>query len=317
MIRKKGSSGTLRQAAASSRRGRLTLVILTVFMAFTPACSTAASDAFTVDGVRAIQHAKKITEIGPHPAGSSEQKRVGLYIIGQLKEIGLKVHTQAFRSLTPLGSREFINIWGVLPGNPESIIIIASHYDSKYFPEFRFVGANDGASTSGLVLELARKLKSENLVQSELWFVFFDGEESFGEWSEEDSLYGSREFVSKFRRENRLKDVQAMVLLDLVGGKNLQIEQDMVSTRWLNELFWKQAENLGLNDVFVRRGETAAQDDHVPFIQAGIPAIDLIDLKYEHWHRTEDTVDKLSAENLEKVAAVVLASLPEIEKRRR
>jgi len=288
-----------------------------MFLPFTLACSTSASDGSTIDGARVVQHAEKITEIGPHPAGSAEQMRVGLYIIEQLREIGLKAETHAFNSLTPIGPLEFINIWAVVPGNPESIIIIASHYDSKLFNEFRFVGANDGASTSGLVLELARILNTDNPFDSELWFVFFDGEEAFGEWSEQNSLYGSREFVSMLRRQNKLENVRAMILLDLVGGKNLRIEQDLLSTKWLNELFWREARELDLDQIFLPRGQTAAQDDHIPFIEAGIPAIDLIDLKYEHWHKPEDTPDKLSAENMEKVAAVVLAALPQIEKRRR
>jgi Zn-dependent M28 family amino/carboxypeptidase len=164
-----------------------------------------------------------------------------------------------------------------------------------------------------MILELARILSADNPLDYTLWFVFFDGEESFGEWTDADSLYGSRDFVRMLRQQDQLKDVSAMILLDLVGGRDLEIRKDVLSTDWLNSLIWKQAERMGHDDIFLPRGTTAAQDDHIPFKEAGIPVVDLIDLRYKYWHTSEDTIDKLSAENMEKVGNVLLASLPKIQ----
>ena len=259
-----------------------------------------------------MEHARRIVAEGPHPSGSPAQKRVGVYLMAELKSYGLPVQTQSFIADTPMGPLEMVNIWGVLEGSRDEVIILASHYDSKYYAEFRFVGANDGAASSGLVLELARLLARGNPVDHTLWFVFFDGEEAIAEWTDSDSLYGSRHFVAELKKNGQLGKVKAMILLDLVGGKQLRLLQDTNSTPGLNRLIWAFAEAMGHDDIFIRDGWTAAVDDHIPFRKEGVPAVDLIDLSYAHWHRPSDTLDKLSPENLEVVGNVVLAALPAV-----
>lgn len=267
-----------------------------------------------VDGLQVLRHTREIVRHGPHPPGSEAQRKAGEYIAGQLKALGLQVDTQTFRPVTPRGRLSMTNIRGILPGPDERVLILASHYDSKFYDEFEFVGANDGASTSGLVLELARVLVQDNPSGLTLWFVFFDGEEAVGgTWTSADSLYGSREFVKREKNRGNLSKVGAMILLDLVGGKDLRIFREGYSTPWLNRIIWNQASRLGHTQIFRPSGRASPiEDDHLPFLRAGVPAVDLIDLSYAHWHKPSDTLDKLSGPNLEVVGAVVLASLPEI-----
>ncbi|MFQ5739377.1 MAG: M28 family peptidase [Acidobacteriota bacterium] len=292
----------------------LTLVFLLVLLVF-PGCAAVSGEQPHVTPERVMNHLERIVGYGPHPPGSPAQKQVGLYILQQLKSYGLPVHTEAFEPLTPKGPLEMINIWGVAKGEKTSVIILASHYDSKLFDNFRFVGANDGGSSTALLLELARVLANNNPTRHTLWFVFFDGEEAIEEWTPQDSLYGSREFVRALRRQSRLSSVAAMILLDLVGGKDLRLFQDVNSTGWLRSIIWKRAQREGYSNIFQPTGTTAAEDDHMPFAAAGIPVVDIIDLRYAHWHQAGDTLDKLSAENMAVVGDVLLGALAEIGRR--
>lgn len=266
-----------------------------------------------VDGLQVLRHTREIVRHGPHPPGSEAQRRAGEYIAGQLEALGLQVDTQSFRPVTPRGRLRMTNIRGILPGRDERVLILASHYDSKFYEEFEFVGANDGASTSGLVLELARVLVRENPTDLTFWFVFFDGEEALETWTSADSLYGSREFVKREKNRGNLRKIGAMILLDLVGGKDLRIFPEGYSTPWLTRIIWDQASRLDHDRIFRPSGRASPiEDDHLPFLRAGVPAVNLIDMSYAHWHKPSDTLDKLSGPNLEVVGAVVLASLPEI-----
>jgi Zn-dependent M28 family amino/carboxypeptidase len=278
-------------------------------------CLDTSAQTGRVDPGQVMRHVEKIVSYGPHPPGSEAQKEVGSYIAQQLQSSGLEVHTHTFHPVTPLGRREMTNIWGVVEGKEDSIIVLASHYDSKYFEEFSFLGANDSGSSSGLLLELARILKQENPTDYSLWFVFFDGEEAFFDWTSADSLYGSREFVRMLKGRGQLSKISALILLDMVGEEDLVLRKDVNSTYWLTQLIWDQAATMDHGDIFQSRGNTGAQDDHVPFAQEGIPVVDVIDLDYAYWHKKEDTLDKLSADNLRIVGDVVLASLPAIAKR--
>jgi glutaminyl-peptide cyclotransferase len=279
------------------------------------ACSNTTADSAQIDGGRAMRHVEEIVRHGPHPPGSEAQRKVGEYISQQLTSFGLEVHRQPFEAETPLGKLSMVNIWGVLEGETDSVIIMASHYDSKYFADFEFVGANDSGSSTAVVLELARILARQNPTPFTLWFVFFDGEEALVEWTETDSLYGSRRFVSMLKEDGRLSQISALVLLDIIGGKDLVLRKDNNSTGWLNTLIWNKAAEMGHGNIFSQRGHTSAIDDHIPFAEENIPVVDLIDLHFAHWHTSEDTIDKLSPRNMEIVGNVVLASLPDIAAR--
>ncbi|HKX27793.1 MAG TPA: M28 family metallopeptidase [Blastocatellia bacterium] len=219
------------------------------------------------------------------------------------------------------------NIVAELPGEKSDVIIIASHYDTKYFKDFAFDGANDGGSSTGALLEIARVMAAAGAQGKQkrpytYRFVFFDGEEAVcTEWSAclngNDNTYGSRQMVEQLKKEKQLNRIKALILLDMIGDFNLVIPREENSSRWLLEAIWKTAHEIGYAQHFPNRSQ-AITDDHLPFLQAGIPAIDLIDFDYSngdvsYWHTKEDTLDKISAKSLKIVGDVVLLSLPKIE----
>ncbi len=292
---------------------RLLFVFYAIFLTqMLSSCSGILAGGQSIDGESAMEHIRQIVSWGPHPPGSEAQKKVGDYLVSTLKSFGLQPHEHRFEALTPQGRIAMRNIWAEVQGTTDSVIVLASHYDSKYFKEFEFVGANDGGSSTGVLLELARTLSESNPTPFTLWFVFFDGEEAFRTWTSRDSLYGSREFVKWLRGQGKLNKVSALILFDLIGSKDLVLRRDQNSTQWLNELIWRKADEMGHSDVFAPSGWTAALDDHTPFSEQGIPVVDLIDVRYPHWHTSGDTLDKLSSRKMEIVANVVLAGLPEI-----
>jgi len=256
-------------------------------------------------------HLEKIVSFGPHPPGSPAQASVGDYLIGQLKSFGLQVEVDEFEPVTPMGRLKMRNIWGVVPGKTNRVIILASHYDSKYFKDFEFVGANDGGSSSALVLELARVLGKSNPTDFTIWCTFFDGEEAIDEWTNLDSLYGSRQFVKMLTRRQQLENLAGIFLFDLIGDKNLTLRREGNSTPSLNDIIWTTGQEMGFCSI-VLEGCTVVIDDHIPFTRAGIPAVDLIDLDYPEWHTAGDTVDKVSIENVAAVGTVFLNALPRL-----
>ncbi|HEV7374264.1 MAG TPA: M28 family metallopeptidase [Pyrinomonadaceae bacterium] len=286
---------------------------------------TTSSVRLSIDGERAFEHVRKQVEIGPRPAGSAELAKARDYIVGELKSYGLNVTLDEFTARTPVGERKMANVTAELPGESSDVIIVSSHYDTKLFKEFRFVGANDGGSSTGALLEMARVMaQSGQKPRFTYWFVFFDGEEAFcAEWEQcknpdgPDNTYGSRHYVKQLKEKNELKRVRAMILLDMMGYKNLRLGRDEeMSTRWLIDEVWQTASELGYGAQFVDELEGVGGDDHEPFLKAGVQSLDIIQLSsYEYWHQPEDTLDKISAQSLKTVADVVLASLPRIEQR--
>jgi glutaminyl-peptide cyclotransferase len=185
-----------------------------------------------------------------------------------------------------------------------------------------FVGANDPGSSVGTLLELGRVLAAkQEKPKLTYWLVFFDGEESLCEgWDEcskpnaPDNTYGSRRYVSQLRANNELGRVRALILLDMMGYKDLELGRDTLSTRWLQDIIWRTGRELGYTKVFVDRPEGVGGDDHEPFLRAGIDSVDLIQLEgYPYWHTPNDTLDKVSAQSMKIVGESVLASLPRIE----
>ncbi len=293
-----------------------------------PGNASAAAPRTPFDADRAFAHVREMVNIGARPAGSPELARTREYIIRELKSYGLNVTTDEFVAQTPIGERRMVNVTAELPGASSDLILIASHYDTKYYKDIRFVGANDGGSSTGVLLELARTLAASAArgakPQFTYRFVFFDGEEAFcGEWSEcttsqgPDHTYGSRRYVSQLAKNNETGRVRALILLDLVGYRNLRFDRETNSTVWLTNIIWETARELGYGNVFVS-SQDPVEDDHIPFLRAGIPAVDIIQLgSYPHWHTPEDTLDKISPASLKITGDVALASLPKIEARLR
>jgi hypothetical protein len=277
------------------------------------------------DGERALKHVQAQVGIGPRPAGSAALEKTREYILRELKSYGLQVKLDEFTPQTPQGKVKMKNIIAELAGETPNLVIISSHYDTKLYKNVRFLGANDGGSSTGALLEIARVLAGANRKSRFTYqFVFFDGEEAFcAEWSEclngNDHTYGSRHMVERLRAEKQLDRVKAMILLDMIGDKDLTIPREETSSRWLVEAIWSTARELGYTKQFPNRG-SSIEDDHVPFLKAGVPAVDLIDFEYgegaqdnRYWHTPDDTLDKISARSLKIVGDVVLLSLPRIE----
>lgn len=278
----------------------------------------------TFNGERAMDHVKKQIELGPRPPGSSQLEKTRTYIVNQLKSYGLNVSLDQFTAKTPQGERKMANIVAEIPGETKDLILITSHYDTKYFKDMRFVGANDPGASVATLLEIGRVLGSMAEKPKVTYrLVFFDGEEAFCEnWDdcskpdEPDNTYGSRHYVTTLKARNELANTQAMILLDMMGYKDLNLGRDTMSTRWLQDIVWETGYDLDHGDIFVEREEGVGGDDHEPFIKAGIPAVDIIQLNsYPYWHKADDTIDKISAESMKIVGDVVIASLPKITAR--
>jgi glutaminyl-peptide cyclotransferase len=289
-----------------------------------PATATASETRAVFDGERAFEHVRRMVEMGPRPAGSAELARTREYLSGELQAANLKVTTDEFTAQTPAGARRMVNLTAELAGESTDVIVVASHYDTKPVKEFRFVGANDGGSSTGALVEIARALAAPGRPKPRFtyWFVFFDGEEAVcREWSEctnagaPDNTYGSRRYVAGLAARGETKRVRAMILLDLVGYTDLSIPRETLSTPWLVDIIWATARELGHAAQFTDE-EHSVEDDHVPFLRAEIPVVDLIQLGgYPYWHTAEDTLDKISPRSLQIVGETVIASLPRIEQR--
>jgi Zn-dependent M28 family amino/carboxypeptidase len=263
------------------------------------------------DSARAFEHLKTIVAIGPRPASSPGLQKTRDYIKAQLTAIGLTPSEQAFEAKTPVGPVRMVNISARIPGQGSGRLIFAGHYDTKLFQEFTFVGANDGGSSTAFLLELARVLKErKNAVPIEI--LFLDGEEAFGEW-ETGNTFGSQHYVAAARQAGTLKDIKALILVDMVGDADLVVKRESNSTPWLTDAIWSAARELNRPE-FVGES-TPIEDDHLPFLAAGVPAVDIIDLDYPHWHQPGDTLDKVSPRSLQVVGDVLLKALPKIELR--
>lgn len=305
-------------SAASRRLGSapaLVLLLLGVALAFAAACAprlAASPGPVRFDSGRAFEHIRQLVAIGPRPPGSIGSEQARRYIRTQIEAIGLEVVEHPFTAGTPLGPLKMTNVSVVIPGARKDRLLFGGHYDTKRFPEFRFVGANDSGSSTAMLLELARVLKArKNPLTVEL--VFFDGEEAIVDWARDDHTYGSRTYVEQARKAGTLKSIRALVLVDMVADRDLTILRESNSTKWLTDLIWASAARLG-HGRFFQDDFQQIEDDHVPFVRAGIPAVDIIDLQYAPWHTTDDTLDKVSARSMQIVADVVLDALPKIEK---
>lgn len=277
------------------------------------AAGVCASAAPGFEGRRAFEDLRRLVLLGPRPAGSAAIEHARRYLEGELAAAGAAVRRQTFDAATPAGPIRMVNLIATIRGNRAERIAIAGHYDTKRFDAFSFVGANDGGSSAAFVLEMARVLaRRRNVFTMEL--LFFDGEEAVVEWEGTDHTYGSRHYVEAARRDGTLGGLKALVLVDMIGDRHLALRREGHSTPWLTDHIWASARRLGHAARFLD-ATTFIEDDHLPFLEAGVPAVDLIDLDYPPWHTSADTVDQTSPASLQIVGDVVLDALPAIEAR--
>jgi glutaminyl-peptide cyclotransferase len=288
-------------------RSLLGRIVLGVVLAAT----VASAQAPAFDSTKAWEHVRQQLAIGPRPSGSPGNVKTRQYITAQLTALGIKTTEQPFEGKTPIGPIKMANIIGTIPGKSADRIILASHFDTKLFREVRFVGASDGASSTGALIELAPVLKMRKDLPFTIELLFLDGEEAVIEWAGTDNTYGSRHYVEAARQSGTLKSIRALILLDMIGDRDLTIRRESNSTRWLTDIVWATARKLGHHQFMDE--ETTVEDDHLPFVRAGVPSLDIIDLDYPQWHTPQDTIDAISARSIQIVGDVVIASLPQIE----
>jgi Zn-dependent M28 family amino/carboxypeptidase len=274
----------------------------------------AQASAENFSGARAFADLKHLVSYGPRPAGSPALAEARRWIIAQLKDAGAEVEEDSFTASTPAGAIPMTNLIAKFPGAQSKVVMVTGHYDTKLEKGFRFVGANDGASSAALLLELARVLQGRKHAFT-YWLVFFDGEEAVREWTDTDSVYGSRHLVQKLSSQGELGRIQAMILVDMIGDANLVIHREANSTPWLTDTVFAAAHRLGYAKNFLD-SPTGVEDDHVPFVNAGVAAVDLIDFNPDdgYWHTAKDTVEHCSPLSLTIVGRVVVATLADLEK---
>jgi Zn-dependent M28 family amino/carboxypeptidase len=264
------------------------------------------------DSQRAMEYTRQIVAYGPRPIGSPNHRKVENYILDHLK--GDEVEQDVFDINTSEGKFPVRNIIAKFPGSRDGVIVIASHYDTNWpLRNEAYVGANDGASSSALLLEIANQLHGKKLDGYSVWLLWDDAEESMRlPWYDPEALYGVRHLADKWEADGTLKRVKAFLLEDMIGDADLRIERDQNSTAWLEDLIYKAASRLGSQSHFFER-TTAVSDDHLPFVKKGVPGADLIDFEYGYdnvfWHTPDDTVDKLSSKSLEIVGKVTLETI--------
>jgi glutaminyl-peptide cyclotransferase len=275
------------------------------------------------NSARAMQYTKEIVALGPRPIGSANHRKVEDYILAHLK--GDNVESDSFVVTPSEGKFPVRNIIAKLPGTKDGLIVIASHYDTNFpLRDTSFVGANDGASSSALLLEIANQLRSQANGKPRdgysIWLLWDDGEESMRlPWLDSESLYGVRHIAQKWQDDGTLKKIKAFLLADMIGDADLNIEHEQNSTPWLEDMIYQSATRLGYQSHFFGR-EIPVDDDHLPFVQRGVPSADLIDLDYGYnnvfHHTTQDTVDKLSPKSLEIVGSVILETVRTLDQKK-
>ena len=292
-----------------TRRRAGLLFVVAALAGLIPPSARDARPAPPFDGAAALRHVERLVAIGPRPAGSPAGARARQYVVDELRRAGISARVEPFDADTPHGRLPMANVVAVLPGRRQDVILIGGHYDTKWFREFTFVGANDGGSSTALLIELARRLR-ERPREYTYWIAWFDGEEAREAWTPVDSLYGSRRMAGELGKSRRLP--RAVIVADMIGDRDLGIRREAASSRWLTDIIWATATRLGHDAQFLPKS-LAVEDDHAPFMRLGVPAALLIDFDFPPWHTAEDTLDKVSARSLEIVSNVLLEALPTIE----
>ena len=278
------------------------------------ACLALGAQAREFSGARAMEYARKAVSFGPRPPGSPALRSLRAYVLAELKLRGCTVVEDSFTASTPLGPIPMVNIIARFPGKSGRAVVFTGHYDTKLEPLVRFVGADDGGSSTAFLLEMAEALQGAPR-KDDVYLVWFDGEEALHEeWTDADSLYGSRHLAERWAADNTLGRIKALINLDMIGDKDLDIMDEQNSSPALRKLIWSTARRLGYGKYFLETGGPT-DDDHMPFVRMGVEAVDLIDFDKNYWHTPRDTIDKLSPHSFEVVGTVLTAVLNELEER--
>jgi hypothetical protein len=291
-----------------------------VLIGFTTPCVAQKKIWEEFSGEKALAHVQQLVDLGPRPPGSEALEKSRGYIEKQLSSFGWKVTRQAFTDETPRGRVQFVNLIAQFPARRDDVqvvpsFLLCSHYDTKTFDTIRFVGANDGGSSTGLLIELARVLSKQPTLAVNFQIVFFDGEEAYETFSEKDGLYGSRYFANRLAPDKSVqyksaKQFRGGILFDMVGDRSLNVTLPPNSPAEMASKLFAAAAALKVRDHFTYF-DRDIRDDHTPLNAIGIPTIDIIDFDFPWWHTSDDTMDKLSAESLQTIGSVAAYYLSE------
>ncbi len=285
---------------------------LAAFVVGTILCRAAGSEPH-FNGELALKFTANLAKFGPRPSGSEAHAGMERYIRDQLKLFHCETEELTFTAQTPIGPKPMRNFLVRIPGTGSRPVVISGHYDTKILPNF--TGANDGGSSAGLLMELARVLCNAGKQRDPVWLLWLDGEEAVHEWTETDSLYGSRWLAAKWAQDGTAKRIKALINVDMVGDRDLNLLMDLNSSSQIRELFWQTARELGYGN-HLGGTPSAIEDDHIPFGRAGIPVLDIIDFDYgpnnSYWHTERDTVDKLSAASFQVIGDTLLRVLTKL-----
>jgi glutaminyl-peptide cyclotransferase len=270
-----------------------------------------------IDARRAFEYTREVTAFGPRYMGNENHKKLERYIIDRLR--GDQVADDAFTADTVEGKFPVRNIIAKFPGKKDGIIAILGHYDTNYpLRNTGYVGANDGGSSTAILLEFANQLRGKIRDGYSVWLVWTDGEEAVRSWSDTDSLYGTRHLAEKWEKDNTLKKVKALMVMDMIADADLSIDRNTNGTPWLLDLIYTAAERGGYQSHFYAR-QGPIKDDHLPFLNRGVPCADVIDLDYGYnnvfHHTPQDTMDKLSPRSLEIVGNTILETIRLLDQR--
>jgi len=271
-----------------------------------------AAPAKDFSGAQALEFTRRATFFGPRPPNSPANHKLQTYIVSRLRLSGCQITQDSFTAQAPQGPVPMKNILCRFPGTSGKAMVLSGHFDTKTIPEF--VGANDAGSSTGFLLEMAEVLAGAPR-KDDVYLVFFDGEEAYGEWSDTNSLYGSRHLAEKWAADGTLPKIKALINVDMIGDKDLSLVWNSGAAS-LRKLVWDTAGQLGYGQYFSTGGGVSG-DDHEPFLEKGVKAVDLIDFDYgpnnQYWHTPADTMDKLSAQSLQIVGTVLQRVIPELE----
>ena len=267
-----------------------------------------------LSGEKALAHVQRLVDFGPRPSGSEAIENSRRYIEDQVRRSGWQVTRQEFTDDTPQGKVQFVNLIAQFSGQGKAapLFLLCSHYDTKTFDAIKFVGANDGGSSTGLLLELARVIGQHPSLAAKVELVFFDGEEAYDHFSETHGLYGSRHFAKHLGGDRQFS---GGIVFDMVGDRSLDVTLPADSPSEMARDIFAAAEALKLRDYFTYLDREMI-DDHSPLNAIGIPTIDMIDFDYPWWHTAGDTIDKISARSLQTVGSVALYYLSEVALKR-
>lgn len=267
-------------------------------------------------GSSALEFTGKAVAFGPRPPGSAAHARLQSLILSELKARRCEVIEDSFAAITPTGRIYMKNIIARFPGQSGRAVAITGHYDTKLIAGVHFVGANDGGTSAGFLLEMARALSGRPR-RDDVYLVWFDGEEAFGRWSATDGTYGSRHLAERWAKDGTASRLKALINVDMIGDRDLGILQVENASAALTRLVWQVARDLGYQTYFLDLSGYV-EDDHLAFLRAGVPAANLIDFDYgpgnAYWHTEEDTTDKLSAHSFEVVGNVMLEVVRRLER---